>query len=73
MATINNRDWLDFADELEDEVVEEHLKKKTNHKEKKHTKKEWKKIQDEITKKNNIKNWVTKRRRNVVKIADKSK
>ena len=29
MATVNIKDWLDFADELENEVVEEHLKKKT--------------------------------------------
>ena len=30
MATVNIKDWLDFADELENEVVEEHLKKKNN-------------------------------------------
>ena len=34
MATINTRDWLDFADELEDEVVKDQLKEKINHKEK---------------------------------------
>ena len=62
MATINTNDWLDFADELEDDVVEEHLKQKINHKEKTHDKKEWKKVKNELDKKNGKKNWVTKRR-----------
>jgi hypothetical protein len=64
MPTFNTRDWLDFADELEDEVVEEQLKKKTNHKEKTHDKKEWKKVKNELDKKNGKKHWVTKRREN---------
>jgi|TARA_R110002051_G_scaffold219198_1_gene283031 hypothetical protein len=62
MATVNIKDWLDFADELENEVVEEHLKKKTNHKEKTHDKKEWKKVKNELDKKNGKTHWVTKRR-----------
>ena len=62
MATINTRDWLDFADELEEEVVEEQVKKKTNHKEKTHDKKEWKKVKNELDKKNNKTHLVTKRR-----------
>tara|TARA_Y100000296_G_C5084288_1_gene211575 strand:+ start:405 stop:623 length:219 start_codon:yes stop_codon:yes gene_type:complete len=64
MPTLNTRDWLDFADELEDEVVEEQLKKKINHKEKTHNKKEWKKVKNELDKKNGKKYWVTKRREN---------
>jgi uncharacterized protein YpuA (DUF1002 family) len=62
MATINTNDWLDFADELEDDVVEEHLKQKINHKEKTHDKKEWKKVKNELDKKNGKTHWVTKRR-----------
>jgi|TARA_B100001079_G_C16291831_1_gene461333 hypothetical protein len=62
MATLNTRDWLDFADELEDEVVKDQLKEKINHKEKTHDKKEWKKVKNELDKKNGKKHWVTKRR-----------
>ncbi len=62
MATINTRDWLDFADELEEEVVEEQVKEKINHKEKTPDKKEWKKVKNELDKKNGKKYWVTKRR-----------
>ena len=34
MATINTRDWLDYADEMEEEVVEEQVKEIINLKEK---------------------------------------
>mgnify|MGYP000023483892 CR=1 FL=1 len=62
MATINTNDWLDFADELEEEGVEEQIKQKINHKEKTHDKKEWKKVKNVLDKKNGKKYWVTKRR-----------
>jgi len=62
MTTINTNDWLDFADELENDVVAEHIKNKTTHKEKTHDKKEWKKVKNELDKKNSKTHWVTKRR-----------
>jgi hypothetical protein len=60
---INTKDWLDFADDLEDEVVKDQLKEKINHKEKTHNKKEWKGIKKDLEKKNVKKKWNTKRRK----------
>ena len=59
----NTKDWLDFADDLEDEVVKDQLKEKINHKEKTHNKKEWKGIKKDLEKKNVKKKWNTKRRK----------
>ena len=59
----NIKDWLDFADELEDETVKVEIKKKTNHKEKTHNKKEWKGIKKDLEKRNKKKTWNTKRRK----------
>jgi len=60
---MNTRDWLDFADELEDGVVKDEIKQKINHKEKTHNKKEWKGIKKDLEKKNVKKKWNTKRRK----------
>ena len=60
---MNTRDWLDFADELEDEVAKDEIKQKIDHKEKTHNKKEWKGIKKDLEKKNVKKKWNTKRRK----------
>ena len=60
---MNTRDWLDFAEEMEADVVKDEIKQKINHKEKTHNKKEWKGIKKDLEKKNVKKKWNTKRRK----------
>ena len=59
---MNTKDWLDFADKLEEETVKVEVKQKIDHKEKTHDKKEWKGVKKDIEKKNKKKHWNTKRR-----------
>ena len=59
---MDTRHWLDVSDELEEESVKDKLKRKIQHREKTHNKKEWKGIKKNLEKKNNKKTWNKKRR-----------
>ena len=55
----NSKDW----DELEDDYADEDTRNKISHKSKKHDKKEWKKVDEQLQKENKVKFVKNKRRK----------
>ena len=54
----NYRDW----DDLEEDYAEQNIRNKISHKSKKHDKKEWKKVDEQLQKENKVKFVKNKRR-----------
>ena len=55
----NYRDW----DDLEEDYAEQNIRNKISHKSKKHDKKEWKKVDEQLQKENKVKFVKNKRRK----------
>ena len=60
MPKVNNyKDW----DDLEEDYAEQNIRNKISHKSKKHDKKEWKKVDEQLQKENKVKFVKNKRRK----------
>ena len=55
----NYRDW----DDLEEDYAEQNIRNKISHKSKKHDKKEWKKVDEQLQKENKVKFVKNKRKK----------